>query len=196
MRTGITEDGEIAANPLELGGRHPDGGGVLSVGDAENVGLDLEQLQVELGHFVLLCRDEKNWPNESPFLSRRQVRWRGGKGTLALKSEGDHAAGVLGPEGDGIVVTGALEDLGHGAQVDAELEAAVAAVVLEALGVEHEGDQRDVARVHGLEGDALGRAVEVGIGDEVLHGLEDLLEQTGLVELGFKHLGVEVRVCR
>jgi len=49
--------------------------------------------------------------------------------------------------------------------------------VLEAIGLELHGDEGDVGGVHGLEGNARGRAVEVGLGDEILDGLDELLEK-------------------
>lgn len=42
-------------------------------------------------------------------------------------------------------------------------------------------------RVHRLESEAVLRAVEVGIGDEVLDGLEHLLQEGTLDETGLKH---------
>lgn len=48
-------------------------------------------------------------------------------------------------------------------------------------------DERDVRGVHRVESQSGGSAVEVGGGDEILDGLEDLLENAALKKLGFEH---------
>jgi len=106
--------------------------------------------------------------------------------TLTLKDEGDGVALLVGLDGDAVVVAGALEDLVHGGERDAERDRAVAAEVLEAVLAQQQRHERHVARVHGLQRDAGGRAIKVAIGHEVLDGLEDLLEESGRLELGFE----------
>jgi hypothetical protein len=54
-RTSVAKDGQIAADPLELSSGHLDGGGILSIGNAQYVRLNLEQLEIELRDLVLLC---------------------------------------------------------------------------------------------------------------------------------------------
>jgi len=46
--------------------------------------------------------------------------------------------------------------------------------VLETLGAQLERNERNVRTVHGLERDAVRRAVEVGISDKVLDGFDKL----------------------
>ena len=50
----------------------------------------------------------------------------------------------------------------------------------------HQRHERDVRRVHGLEAEAGRRAVEVGVGDELLDGVEELLKQGALLESGLE----------
>ena len=59
--------------------------------------------------------------------------------------------------------------------------------VLEAGGAEREGDEGDVAGVHGLQGDAGGGGVDVDVGDEVLDGFDDFLEDERLGQFCFEH---------
>lgn len=58
---------------------------------------------------------------------------------------------VRGAQGHGIVVLGALDDLGQRGEVHAERHRPVAAVFKERFGVELDGDQRDVTVVHRLQ---------------------------------------------
>ena len=75
----------------------------------------------------------------------------------------------------------------HVGKVHAHGHVAVAAVVLETIAAEEERDERDVGGVHRLKGEAVLGAVEVGIGDEVLDGLEHLLQERTLDETRLKH---------
>ena len=87
---------------------------------------------------------------------------------------------VLSLDGDDVIVVGAFQDLGERGHVHADAHIAVAAVVLEAVGLELHSDQGHVGGVHGLQGDASAGAVEVGLGHEVLDGLDELLEKGSL----------------
>ena len=93
--------------------------------------------------------------------------------TGALEHEGHGIGAVIGLDGDDVIVAGALEHLGHVGEVDAHGDVAVAAVVLEALGSEEEGNQGNVAGVHR-------RAVEVGVVHQILDRLHHLLQQAPL----------------
>ena len=76
----------------------------------------------------------------------------------------------------------------HIRQVHPHRQRAIASVVLEAIGVKLERDQRDVARIHGLEFETFdGVGLEVGVGDEVLDRVEDFLEHGALLDSGFEH---------
>ena len=59
--------------------------------------------------------------------------------------------------------------------------------MLEAVRSEEEGHEGDVGGVHRLEREAVVGAVEVGIGDEILDGLEHLLQEGTLDKTGLKH---------
>lgn len=109
------------------------------------------------------------------------------KHTGRLKDKGDVLASILSLERDDVVVVGALEDLAHRGHVDAELDRAVAAVGLKALGAEEQSNKRNVAAVHGLELNTSARALKVGLGDEILDGLEDLLEKVAVRQTSLKH---------
>ena len=77
----------------------------------------------------------------------------------------------------------------HVAEVEAERDGAVTAVVVEAVAAEHEGAERHVRRVHGLEREAGLLTVEVGITHEITDRLNDLLEKVALDETSLKHDG-------
>lgn len=77
------------------------------------------------------------------------------------------------------------------AEVDPHGQVPVAAVRVEAVVSEGELDQGDVGRVHALQGDA-GRAdVPAGFRDQVLQGVQHLLQDRTLDQASFKH-----GVCR
>ena len=71
----------------------------------------------------------------------------------------------VGFDGDDIVVAGTFEELGHMVKVHAHGEGTIAAEVLEAIGSEEEGN---VARIHGLEGEAEGGAIEIGVNHQIV----------------------------
>lgn len=108
--------------------------------------------------------------------------------TGAFKHESDGVAAVVGLDGDDVVVASAAKHLGHVVEVHAHGEITVAAVVLEALGSQKESNQCHVARVHGLEGEARGRAIEVGIVHQLSDRLQDLLQEAPLHQPQFQHL--------
>ena len=62
----------------------------------------------------------------------------------------------------------------HVGQVHAHADVAVTPVVLEPVGPEQEGDQGHVGAVHGLQAEARGRAVEVGISHQLLDAVQHL----------------------
>ena len=80
----------------------------------------------------------------------------------------------------------------HIGQVHAHAQAAVAAVVVEAIAAQQQRDERHVRGVHGLQAEARRRAVEVRIGHQVLHGLQHLLQQAALrqacLQCGLSHV--------
>jgi len=88
--------------------------------------------------------------------------------TGALKHESDGIATIIGLNGDDIVITGALEHLGHVSKVHPHGNVPIATIVLEPLSSEEQSNKSDMAGVHGLERETGGGAIEVGIGDQVL----------------------------
>jgi len=77
------------------------------------------------------------------------------KRTGVLESQGKDISGIVGLEGDDIVVSGTAQDLGKGDQVDSQSKRAIASVGLESIVTEQEGNEGDVGVVHGLERDAV-----------------------------------------
>ncbi len=57
----------------------------------------------------------------------------------------------------------------------------MAGVVTEGLFFEEEGDQSDMAAVHGLDGESLGGDLDVDHLDQLLEGVDDLAENRALV---------------
>lgn len=121
--TGIAEDGEISDDSLELARGHAHGAAVLGIGDAQVLGLDVHELELELGHAAL-----------------------GGR----LEGHGESISTLDGLEGDDVLVAGALEDLGEVGGVEAERDGLVAAVLGEAVRAHHESAQGHVGGVHRL----------------------------------------------
>ena len=80
-----------------------------------------------------------------------------------------------------------LEDLAHTVQVHSHGELSVASELVEAVVSERDGDQRHVGVVHGLELDAAVGTVPGGLLQQVLDGLQHLLQQTSLDQAGLKH---------
>lgn len=73
-------------------------------------------------------------------------------------------------------------------EVHAHGEGAIAAEVLEAVGSEEEGNEGHVAGIHGLEGEAGGGAVEVGVRHQILYRFQNLLQQASLHQSQLQHL--------
>lgn len=59
-RTVLADDGQVADDPLELAGGHGHGALVVLLGDAQVLGLDVHQLQLEVGDPVLICTREQS----------------------------------------------------------------------------------------------------------------------------------------
>lgn len=138
---------QIHADAPELLRRHRDGRGVLGLGDAQVLLVNVHELQVVLAEPVALA---------------------------ALEDEVQDVGRVLGLEGEDVLVLGRAEHLGERGQVDAQGDVAVAAVGREALGLEHHGHQRDVRVVHGLQRDARVIAVEVTVLHQIFDGVDHL----------------------
>ena len=69
----------------------------------------------------------------------------------------------------------------------------VASELVEAVGAEGDRDEGDVRVVHGLELDAGVGAVPRGLVQQVLQGLQNLLEEVSLNKTSLEHFGM--RVC-
>ena len=85
----------------------------------------------------------------------------------ALEHERKGIPLILRLHGDNVTVVRALEDLAEVDGVEAEGGVAVAAVVVEAVGAKGDGAEGHVGGVHGLDGETVGGAVDVGVGDEL-----------------------------
>jgi len=94
---------------------------------------------------------------------------------------------VLGFQRDDIVITRALQNLPHVRGVESQADWPVAPEVVEAAGTQTHGHEGDVGVVHGLDGHLVVGAVDVGLLDEVLQSLDELLENFSLGETGFEH---------
>lgn len=160
MPTRLRQGHQISANALELRRWHADSRTIICLRDTKMLLINIHQLQVILAQAITLAR---------------------------LKLQVQHIRRILCLQGQNIVVLCCSQDLGQGAKVDSKGDVAVAAVRGEAFGLQHHGDERDVRVVHGLQGDAAVVAVEVAVLDEILDRIDDLLEELGLLEAGFKH---------
>ena len=85
-----------------------------------------------------------------------------------------------------------LEDLGHAVQVHPHGELPVTPESVEAISPQTDGDQRDVRVVHGLQLDAAVAAVPGRLLQQLLDGVQHLLQKTALDKSGLKHLDNKV----
>lgn len=116
------------------------------------------------------------------YLGIRNITW-------TFKHESDSVASIISFNGNNIIISSALQHLGHIVEIHSHGEVPITAIMLKAFGSEEESDERHVAGIHGLKGEATGGAVEVGIVDELLDGLQDLLEEGALNETKLEHGG-------
>jgi len=72
-------------------------------------------------------------------------------------------------------------------EIDSHGEVSITSVFIESVAPEAQGNETDVGIVHGLELDAGIGAVERGLGDEVLDGLNHTFQDGTLGELSFEH---------
>ena len=198
----VSESCQVTAHFLELAGRHGHLTIVLGLGDAEVLAVDHHELHLEVrdlllvgaleheGHnFGILCGhmgsggfgvfggSGVSFVTLCPYAS---LRPRPHKKQACRHYQVSGCTHVLGLEGDDVVVVSTLQDLGQRGHVHADGHFTVASVMIEAFCLELHGHQRHMRGVHGLQGDARGGAVEVGLRDEVLDGLDELLEQGSL----------------
>lgn len=94
---------------------------------------------------------------------------------MTIEHEGNGVTTVIGFDGDDVIISGALEHLGHVSEIHPHGEVHVAHVVLEAFGSKQERHQRHMAGIDVLEREAGAGAVEVGIVDQILDRFENLL---------------------
>ena len=138
---------QVTNDALELCTGHLDDGGVVGLGDAKVLCVQVHQLHLVIGDLVLVRR---------------------------LEHEGHSVGVVLRLDRDDVVVGRALQDLRHGAQVHAHSQLPVASELVESVGPQGHGDQGDVTVVHGLELDASIATVPRGLVQQVLQGLKHL----------------------
>lgn len=104
----------------------------------------------------------------------------GGLHTVVLEQEGNSVSAVLSLDGNLVVVGDVLEDLNQGSNVDTQGEVAVASVVIESISTEEEGHQGGVVVIHSLHLHSGSCAIKVGLINQVLDGVDDLLEKTSV----------------
>merc|ERR1719347_1924860 len=97
---------------------------------------------------------------------------------------------VLGLDGHNVVVGSTLEDLGHTGQVHAHGELTVTAELVKAISAQVHGDEGHVAVVHGLKLNASIAAIPGGLIEQVLQGLQNLLQEVSLDKSGLKHFDI------
>lgn len=158
--TGVGHGHQVRADPPELSGRHGDGGAILGIGDTQVLLVNVHELEVVLADAVIVA---------------------------ALEDEVEHVGRVVGLERQEVFVLGSAQNPGEGDEVDAEGDVPVAAEGREGLGLEHHGHEGDVTVVHGLERDARVIAVEVAVLDEVLDGVDHLLQDRRLFKPSLEH---------
>ena len=144
---------QLLAEFGELVRVHRDFAGVARLRDAEVLGVERDEVEVEAGRAVLL---------------------------RVLAHDGDVGWLVLALERDGVVGVDQLHDLGEVRDAEAEGERAVGAVLLEPVHLQLQVDEGDVAGVHGLQRNALGRGVDVHVRHQIFDGVHDTLEYLAL----------------
>lgn len=96
------------------------------------------------------------YPRPSEQCKKQAAGWGEGAGevlTWALEHDYEGVALVLRLQRDRVLVARALENLGDVGSGQAQGEAAIAAVVVEAIAADQQLAERDMARVHRLHGD-------------------------------------------
>lgn len=97
-----------------------------------------------------------------------------------LKHHGQALPLVLRLERHDVVVARDLQNLAHVARIEPQRDGAVAPEVVEAAAAQGDRDEGDVGRVHGLDGDLIVGAVDVGFLDQIFDGFDDLFEDFAL----------------
>lgn len=77
------------------------------------------------------------------------------KHTGVLEGQGEDISGIVGLEGNNIIVSGTAQDLGERDQVDSQSKRAIASVGLESIVTEQKSNEGDVGVVHSLERDTV-----------------------------------------
>ena len=94
-------------------------------------------------------------------------------------------------------INSSLSRAHHVHEIHPHRQRSIASVMFESVRVQLERHEGDVARIHGLELEPLLRIrLEVGVGDEILDGVEDFLEHRPLGESRFEHGRSRPRVAR
>mmetsp|Transcript_24124 Transcript_24124/g.75398 ORF Transcript_24124/g.75398 Transcript_24124/m.75398 type:complete len:257 (+) Transcript_24124:462-1232(+) len=109
---GVAQDGQVAADALELLGRHLDRALVVGVRDPQVLRVDVHELELKVRDAV---------------------------GVLVLEHEVHRVAVLVRLESHDVVIVAALEYLAHGAEVDAQRHIAVTPEVVEAVRAQKQG---------------------------------------------------------
>lgn len=123
--------------------------------------------------------------------------------TFALKDKSDCIRDILAAESDWIVVSSTFQNFVHWSQINSQRDALVTAVALKSIWLQEQCYQRNMRRVHCLQLDTRGGALQVCFihqvlseGDEAeffelthLDGFQNLFEKLTLFNGGFEHCG-------
>lgn len=138
LRTALAQSHQIPAYPLKLPTRHRNRRSILRLRNTQMLLINIHKLNIILAQPIGLC---------------------------ALKHQIHDIGRVFCFEREDILVVCGAQDFRERGEVDAERDVPVASEGAEGGGVEEHADERYVAVVHGLEGNAGVVAVEVAVLD-------------------------------
>ena len=93
---------------------------------------------------------------------------------------------------DGIIVSTALQQLGHAGQIDAQGQATITAVVRETICAEQQRWQRTMRIIHSLQWNTRDGAVKIRFSDQLIERFHQLLQERTNFQFCFKPMG---RIC-
>merc|ERR1719414_2353935 len=147
---------QVTANSLKLCRRQPRRDLVVLLRDLHVLAFDLHQLQIEISDAVV---------------------------TSALALESDCVSTALPAELQGVSRPTHFQDLREGVHVHPQTGGPVALEVCEGRLAQQERDQCNMRAVHGLHLQAFLAAIEIHILAQVLHGIDDLLQENCLLQV-------------
>jgi hypothetical protein len=115
------------------------------------------------------------WPLDVPSILR------------ALKQKRQIIGGVICLQCDNIFIVGTLEDLAQISRIESQILRTIASIVVQAIAIEVDGDERDVGGIHGLNGNAIVAAIHVRVLDKIFDRVNDLFEDLAFRNACFEH---------